>query len=98
MPPMNTLLVVVRFAHLLAALLLFGGFVFAVVVAPQAMRADAHGNALEWKRLWQRLRTIARGSLVVGFVSATAWFALEAVLVSGLPLVDAVTGDTLGRV
>src|SRR5205823_5549644 len=98
MPPMNTLLVVVRFAHLLAALLLFGGFMFAVVVSPAAMRADAHGNALEWNRLWRRLRSIMRWSLVVGIVSAALWFALEAALVSGLPLVDATTGDMLGRV
>ena len=94
---MNTLLVVVRFAHMLAAILLFGGLVFAVVVMPPAMRADAHGGAVEWSRLMNRLRVIAHTSLGVCIVSGALWLVLEAALVSGLPIGDAMSGETLGR-
>src|SRR4051794_15981394 len=94
---MNTLLIVIRFAHVSAALLLFGSFVCAMTVVSAALRADAHGNALAWNRLRERLRTMARWSLALGVVSAVAWFVLEAALVSGLPIADALSLDTLGR-
>jgi len=95
---MDTLLVVIRFAHVLASLSLFGGCVFALAVAPAALDADTQRNALEWHRLGRRLRSIARASLAIGVVSAVAWFLLEAVLVSGLRVADAMAADTLGRV
>ena len=88
----------VRFAHLTAALLLFGGFVFAVAVAPPALRADAYGNALAWDQLNRQQRLVAVWSLVVCVVSAALWFALEAANASGLPLAEALSGDTLARV
>jgi len=75
---MDTLLVVIRFAHVLASLSLFGGCVFAVAVAPAALDADTQRNALEWHRLGRRLRSTARASLAIGVVSAVAWFLLEA--------------------
>jgi putative copper resistance protein D len=95
---MDTLLIVIRFAHVLAALLLFGGFLFAVLVAPAALHADAQRNALEWDRLRRRLGRIVRWCVAIAVVSAAAWFLLEAALVSGLPIGDAMALDTLGRV
>ena len=95
---MNALLAIVRFAHLLAAISLFGGFVFVLAVGGPAKRADAHGNALEWNRLSRRLRAIGGWSLGIAVVSAAAWFALEAALVGGSPFIDAMSGDVLGRV
>ena len=95
---MDTLLIVIRVTHVLAALLLFGGLVFALLVAPAALHADAQRNALEWDRLLRRLRWIAHWCIAISIVSAVAWFLLEAALVSGLPFRDAMSADTLGRV
>jgi copper resistance protein D len=91
---MNALLVIVRAVHFGAALLLFGGLVFASVVAMPALRATVDGG--DHVRRW--IRVMAAWSLGVGIVAAVAWLALEAALMSGLELDDALRGGTLGVV
>ncbi|HYT97205.1 MAG TPA: hypothetical protein VEO36_07780, partial [Casimicrobiaceae bacterium] len=95
---MNLLLVVTRFVHLLATIVLFGGLAFMAMVAVPAMRADAQGKALAWDRLWRRIYSLVHWGLGVGLVSALAWFVLEAALVSGSPLMDLLKDDIVGRV
>ena len=95
---MNALLVVTRFAHLLATIVMFGGLAFVVIVAIPAMRADAQGKALAWDRVWRRIYSLVRWSLAVSAVSAIAWLVLEAAVASGSPLAGLLKDDTIARV
>ena len=95
---MNALLVVTRFAHLLATIVMFGGLAFVVIVAIPAMHADAQGKALAWDRVWRRIYSLVRWSLAVSAVSAIAWLVLEAAVASGSPLAGLLKDDTVARV
>ena len=94
---MNALLVVARAIHFGSALLLFGGFVFVVLVAPawQAVELAASRAGRDPARLWRR---VAWWALAAGAFSAVAWLATEASTMSGLPIVQAANSDALARV
>src|SRR5204863_307054 len=95
---MNMLLVITRFLHLLATIVVFGGLAFAVTVAIPTLRADAQGKALAWDRLWRRIYSLVHWGLGVSVVSALAWFVLEAALVSGSALAHLLKDDIVARV
>jgi putative copper export protein/mono/diheme cytochrome c family protein/peroxiredoxin len=91
---MNTLLVIVRAVHFGAALLLLGELVFSTVVAGPALRVAVDGG--DDVRRW--IRAAARWSLGASIVAAVAWLGLEAALMSGLSIDDAMRGGALGIV
>lgn len=97
---MNALLIAARAVHYAAAIVLFGELVFYLVVAEPARReaghpADADGCDSD---VLLRLRRVALWGIVASLVSGAAWLAAEAALMSGRPLAQALTPDTLGLV
>jgi len=86
---MNALLVATRAVHFGAALLLFGELVLAFALTKEGRRADEGAKGL---------LPIMGGGIVVGLLSGIAWLALEAALMSGLPIERAINRDTLGLV
>ena len=91
---MNAFLVSARAIHFASSMLLFGELVFAVYVAkltlvrPSAMNTEAVGDAACF--VWRMLSW----SLLGAFASGLAWLAAEAILMSGLPVAQAITPQT----
>jgi copper resistance protein D len=79
------LIAAVRAMHFAAAIVLFGQFVYAGAVAPE-------------RRAPLPSPRVAVVALVLLLASALAWIALEALAMSGLPLAQALSADTLGIV
>lgn len=93
---MNTLLVSLRGVHYASAMLLFGELVFALGVATPAFRrvlAVRDGDDFD-----RRFFAVAYWGLVASIASGAAWFAAEAAAMSGLPLGEVMTRETLGLV
>lgn len=78
-------LAIVRAVHFAAAIVLFGQFVFALLVSRGARAAPHFARIAAW-------------SLAAFFASAAAWLALEAISMSGLPPREALSASTLGTV
>ncbi len=91
---MNALLVIVRAVHIGGALLVLGLLAFEAVVAAPTLRATVGGG--DDVRRW--IRVVAAWSLGVSIVAAVGWLALEAALMSGLAIDDALRGGALGAV
>src|SRR5215467_6944009 len=91
---MNALLATARAVHFASALLIFGELVFALVVAAALRRAEAARAAgVEDDRC--RACTVGAWSILASVASWVVWLSCEAVLMSGEPFVQAVSGDTL---
>lgn len=91
---MDAAFIVVRTVHIGALVALLGGLVFAIWVAdPSAHRlihheSDDHVRLVRWSTRW----------LALVFVSGAVWLGFEAVIMSGLPVAQALGGETLSVV
>jgi putative copper resistance protein D len=83
--PMEAWLTAIRALHFTAAIVAFGQFAFASVVAPDG-------------RLPPRFGAITVASVAVALVTALAWLAIEAGNMSGLAIHDALREGTIGVV
>ncbi len=94
---MNALFVTVRAIHFASAMLLFGELVFVLCVAKPMWRGA--GNAIHDGNdvsLWPV--RIAVWSLVGSIASGVAWLAIEAAVMSGMPLEEALNRTTVALV
>jgi putative copper resistance protein D len=95
---MDAMIVAARTLHYASVLLLFGGLVFALVLAPP-LRGDRGGASLGGGLLPLRKACLyAVWALIGSIVSGVAWVAIEAAEMSGLPLSQALSVDNLGLV
>jgi len=81
-----TAAVALRALHFAAAAALFGEFVFALAIE----RPDAAA--------WRRLARVAAWALALLVASGALWFVVEAMAMSGAPLREALSRETLGAV
>ncbi len=95
---MNALLIAARTVHFASAILLFGELVFALFIARPGWRADGTGSLGEDRRVGRDVTRIALWSAALSLASGAAWLAAEAASMSGLPLAQAISVDTLGLV
>jgi putative copper export protein/mono/diheme cytochrome c family protein/peroxiredoxin len=94
---MNALFVTVRAVHFASAILLFGELVFVLCVAKPMWRRA--GNAiLDGNDVFRWPVRIAVWGLVASIASGVAWLAIEAAVMSGMPLERALTRATVGLV
>jgi len=94
---MNALFVTVRAVHFASAMLLFGELVFVLCVAKPGWRAA--GNAiLDGNDVSRWPVRIAVWGLVASIASGVAWLAIEAALMSGMPLEAALNRTTVALV
>jgi putative copper resistance protein D len=86
----------VRFVHLAAMILLTGAVAFAFLVARPAFRRASGEVSADADRLDRVNLRLALGAVAVAFASALAWLGVQVAIVSGRPLGQALTLDTLG--
>ena len=95
---MTDLLATVRFLHVASCSLFVGSGAFDLLIATPALRPYAPSGA-EARLGWERTRRRLTGwSLALASLSAVAWLLLEAALMSGRPLGQAVALPLLGTV
>jgi copper resistance protein D len=95
---MNALLVAARAVHFGSALLLFGELVLAFAVTRELRRDGGDVISRENGESRKRLFVVMGSGIIVGVVSGSAWLALEAAMMSGLPIEQAMNRDALGVV
>jgi putative copper resistance protein D len=94
---MNALFATVRAVHFASAMLLFGELVFVACVAKPLWRGA--GNAiLDGNDLSRWPVRIAVWGLVASIASGVAWLAIEAAVMSGMPLEQALNRTTVALV
>lgn len=94
---MNALFVTVRAVHFASAMLLFGELVFVLCVAKPMWRGA--GNAiLDGNDASRWPVRIAVWGLVASIASGVAWLAIEAAVMSGMPLEQALNRTTVALV
>jgi putative copper export protein/mono/diheme cytochrome c family protein len=95
---MDAMIVAARTVHFASAVLLFGELLFALAVATPIWR-DAGRAALERR---QRLLPLAlvcgAWALAASVMSGVTWLAAEAAIMSGMPIAQAISDDTIGLV
>jgi putative copper resistance protein D len=91
-------LTAIRFVHLGAVTLLVGVFAFLLFVARPAFKRAPPGGQTSIDDLDRLLVRLAGWSLAGALASAAAWLCLQAAIMSGQPLGQALTLDTMGRV
>jgi putative copper export protein/mono/diheme cytochrome c family protein/peroxiredoxin len=94
---MNALFVTVRAIHFASAMLLFGELVFVLCVAKPMWRV-ASNAILDGNDVSRWPVRIAVWGLVASMASGVAWLAIEAAVMSGMPLEQAVNRTTVGLV
>ena len=82
---LDSLIAAARAVHFAATIVLFGQFAFVLVVSPARQPPPHFVRTMAW-------------SLALALASALAWLALEAAAMSGLPLRDALSMETLATV
>jgi len=95
---MNALLITARAVHFASVMLLFGELVLVRFIARPAWRADGRALLGEDQGVHRHLFQVTFWSAVLSIASGAAWLAAEAASMSGLPLQQAITLDTLGLV
>lgn len=88
---------VARGAHYASVILLFGCFVFQLVVAEPALRAAGAGIE-ERSRIGGFLRPVAAASLFTAFLTGIVWLWLNAASMSGETLAEALSWQLFGTV
>ncbi len=94
---MNALFATVRAVHFASAILLFGELVFVLCVAKPMWRV-VNNATLDGTDVSRWPLRIAVWGLVASIASGVAWLAIEAAIMSGMPLENAVNGATVGLV
>lgn len=95
---MSEFTVALRVVHFAAAVALFGELVFLVWVARPDAPTTSEAAAHEWRSLRRRTMRVAAWSLALILVSGLLWLAVQAAVMSGLPLARALNRETLGAV
>lgn len=95
---MDALTVAVRALHFTAVIVLFGEFAFHFLVLRPVLRVGAERVQSEWLALHRRLIRIAAWGLAAAIVSGIGWLALQAAIMSGLPIGRALDRQILGDV
>jgi copper resistance protein D len=95
---MNALLVSARAVHFASTMLLFGELVFVLAVASAAWRNAGRAAFDHDQGIVHWLLLIEGWSLAVSIVSGAIWLAVEASNMSGMPLGQAISRDTLSLV
>ncbi len=95
---MFDLAVLVRFVHFSAMALLLGAFTFLLLVARPAFRRAEEELRVEIERFDQLLLRLAVWSLRGALLSGLAWLWVQAAIVTGRPLGQALTLDAVGAV
>ena len=95
---MHAFLAITRAVHIGSALLLFGELVFVLFVARPAFRAVPERPLALRSDVERGIRSIGAWSLAVSIASGVVWLVLEAPLMSGLAMREALGGGTLGVV
>lgn len=95
---MNALLIAARAVHYATALLLFGEFMFFLVVARPAWRDAGYSPCERDSGVQRRLHRVASWAIVASVASGAAWLAAEAANMSGMPLAQAMHPDMLSLV
>jgi len=90
------MLVAARAVHFASAMLLFGELVFIFAVARPASRGA--GRVASAGDIYRRYLRIGAWSLAASIVSGLLWLAVEAAVMSGAPLSQAISRDNLGLV
>jgi putative copper export protein/mono/diheme cytochrome c family protein/peroxiredoxin len=95
---MNALLVAARAVHFASTMLLFGEMVFVLAVVSPAWRKASRAAFDHDQAICHRLLLIEGWSLAVSIASGAIWLAVEASSMSGMPLGQAISRDTLSLV
>ncbi|HSB82673.1 MAG TPA: copper homeostasis membrane protein CopD [Candidatus Methylomirabilis sp.] len=90
--------VCIRFVHMGALTILLGAFAFLLLVARPAFSYSGKESLPAWEMLDRRLLALAGWSLLIALISGLMWLWVQAATVSGQPLTQALTIDTLSRV
>src|SRR6185437_8484780 len=91
---MDVAFISLRAVHTGALVALLGGLVFAIWVVRSSARvrldgdSDTHARLIRWSARW----------LALAFISGAGWLGFEAILMSGLPPAQALSGETLSVV
>ena len=93
---MNALFVALRAIHYSSAMLVFGELVFMLSVARPAFRRARSGDGGD--DFQTQFFAVAWWGLVATIASGAAWFAAEVVVMSGLPVEQALTRETFGLI
>src|SRR2546428_12024077 len=91
---MNALFVTVRAVHFASAILLFGELVFVLCVAKRVWRV-VDSTSLDGNDVCRWPVRVAVWSLVASIASGVAWLAIEAAVMSGMPLAQAANRPTV---
>src|SRR2546430_1224014 len=94
---MNALFVTVRAVHFASAIVVFGELVFVLCVAKPMWRV-ADNASLDGNDVSRWSVRIAVWGLVASIASGVAWLAIQAAVMSGMPLAQAVNRTTVGLV
>ena len=92
---MNSLLVCTRALHFVAVLMMFGGLVLALVVVGPATQAAEPAALAVRERVGKFLRATGWWGLGLSLLSGAAWLLLEAALMSGHPIDEALSSGAL---
>lgn len=95
---MTGLAISIRSVHLGALTLLIGAFAFLFLVARPAFKRGGAETSPDFERFDRLLIRLAGWSLLVALVSGLVWLWVQAAIVTGRPLAQALTLDTLGSV
>src|SRR5208282_3382974 len=93
---MNALFVAFRAIHYSSAMLVFGELVFVLSVARPVFRRARSGDGGD--DFQKQFFAVAWWGLIATIASGVAWFAAEVVVMSGLPVEQAMTRGTLGLI
>ncbi len=92
---MNGLAIVIRSVHLAALTLVVGSFAFLLLVARPAFKKGGPEGGSTFALFDQLLLRLARWSLLVTLVSALMWLGIQTAIVTGRPLIQALTLGTI---
>ena len=95
---MDAMIVAARTVHFASAILLFGGLLFALAVATPIWRDADRVTQQRGRRHLPTALVYGAWTLVASAISGAIWLAAEAAMMSGTPLAQAISADTIGLV
>jgi putative copper resistance protein D len=95
---MDAMIVAARTVHFASAILLFGGLLFVLTVAPPVWRDADRVSPRRGRRHLPTALVYGAWTLVASVISGVIWLAAEAAIMSGTPLAQAINADTIGLV
>ena len=95
---MDAMIVVARTVHFASAILLFGELLFALAVATPVWRGAGGASPGHRPRLLSLVLACGAWALAASVISGAAWLAAETAIMSGTPIAQSLSGDTIGLV